>query len=124
MEHKRSIHCVGEVCRCGKDATHKISEVVQGDDEWPPVNQRHPFTRYVCCHCFSAIFGAFAKKWCGLSTHALDSASPLGTAVALLEELLANYNYDPVAVNEWINQEIDTIRQVINKGHLQITPSK
>ena len=47
--------CVGETCRCGEPATHKVAEEIDWYDQMR--NQRHPFTAYVCCRCFRQIMG-------------------------------------------------------------------
>lgn len=49
-----SASCVGEKCKCKRDATHKVEEVIQHDD---PDQNRHPLTSYICCPCFGFIFG-------------------------------------------------------------------
>jgi hypothetical protein len=52
-KHGPSAACDGEVCRCGKPATHKIGEEIPHD-----LNQaRHNLTAYVCCACFTWLFG-------------------------------------------------------------------
>ena len=54
--HYVSGSCYGEKCRmCGDEATHKVAEVIQGDDD--PFKMRHEYTAYVCCGCFASIFG-------------------------------------------------------------------
>lgn len=44
--------CIGTKCPCGKNASHKIEEVVFDDD---PLPDRHPLTNYICHDCFSKI---------------------------------------------------------------------
>ena len=47
----------GEICSiCGEDASHKVEETI---DE-----PRHPFTAYLCCHCFSGLMGNAAMELC------------------------------------------------------------
>jgi len=53
----------GVLCRCGNIATHKISEMLS--EELFCIY--HPYTQYLCCVCFSTIFGDVAKKTCCIS---------------------------------------------------------
>jgi len=55
VNHFVSASCEGEKClMCGKDATHKVSEIMAWDD---PGCARHEYTAYICCGCFQTIFG-------------------------------------------------------------------
>lgn len=59
MTHPVSASCGGEKCNlCSSEATHKVGEEIL-DDKSPP---RHNYTAYVCCQCFSRLFGL---KNCG-----------------------------------------------------------
>ncbi len=51
---------LGEKCRCGKDAKHKIEEVLPG----VAFCEDHPFTLYLCCECFYKLMGKEARKSC------------------------------------------------------------
>lgn len=51
--------CKGEICKCKRDATHKVEETIFRDD---PVQERHPFTVYVCCICFRDLMGQCSHK--------------------------------------------------------------
>lgn len=54
-KHFTSEYCIGEKCRiCGKEATHKVSEVIFDDDPNP---FRHEYTSYICREHFKMIFG-------------------------------------------------------------------
>lgn len=61
MSHFVSKSCVGEFCRCGLQATHKVGEEIPDDD---PAQARHNLTAYVCCLCFTGIMGLFATNAC------------------------------------------------------------
>jgi hypothetical protein len=59
--HPQYAACQGEQCRCGDPAGHKVEEsflveqlVPMSRGMRPP---RHPYTAYVCCRCFRALFG-------------------------------------------------------------------
>jgi len=63
INHFVSASCGGEKCTmCGKDATHKVGEEIMHDDPNPG---RHGYTAYVCCGCFTKIFGTRVScvKW-------------------------------------------------------------
>jgi hypothetical protein len=53
--HFVSACCEGEVCVCGRPATHKLGEEFLPDEPFP---DRHNLTSYVCCGCFTLIVGA------------------------------------------------------------------
>lgn len=59
-------YCEGEKCFCGKDAKHKISEVLFEDDPNP---LRHELTSYVCCDHFQMVMGNYAKLLCNRNKH-------------------------------------------------------
>lgn len=65
MEHM-VIDC-NETCKCGNPATHKITEDEASVFDKSGQVVRHPFTTYVCCRCFSAIFGPVAARSCGIT---------------------------------------------------------
>jgi len=52
---------IGEKCFCGKDAKHKIAEVVFDDDPNPA---RHELTTYICDEHFQMIMGCLTIKSC------------------------------------------------------------
>lgn len=55
MEHHVSASCGGRNCYiCGKPSTHKVGEEIMWDD---PMPNRHNYTAYVCCDCFTMILG-------------------------------------------------------------------
>lgn len=68
--HFVSPTCEGEICFCGKNATHKIGEEIcnfEWDAQPEPMKglaTRHNFTQYVCCQCFTNIMGN--ATFCGL----------------------------------------------------------
>ena len=56
--HHVSASCAGEYCNnCSEPATHKVGEQIMWDD---PAPHRHNLTAYLCCYCFSAVFGPAA----------------------------------------------------------------
>lgn len=55
-----SATCVGEWCKCGKRAEHKVGEEIAFDD---PMPARHNLTAYVCHECFVKIMGNAADYW-------------------------------------------------------------
>jgi len=66
---------IGEKCKCGNPAKHKVEEVFDVDDTkeftWEITSKyRHPLTTYLCCQCFSLLMGD-PFNWCGLS-HAIE----------------------------------------------------
>lgn len=62
-QHIFSETYVGEVCRCGAPATHKVGEEIPYD--YPEqLRVRHNLTAYVCCAHFSDVMGPLAKRWC------------------------------------------------------------
>jgi hypothetical protein len=50
--------CKGELCWCGKDASHKVEETIFDDD---PRWARHPLTRYICHDHFVELMGPAAN---------------------------------------------------------------
>lgn len=63
FKHFLSESCIGEKCKCGENATHKVGEQISSSD--PSYGQRHEFTAYVCCECFCKLLGTY--EWCGLT---------------------------------------------------------
>jgi hypothetical protein len=62
---------VGEVClirNCGKDATHKVGEIILEGDPNPI---RHNLTNYVCCRHYKMFLGTLAKMQCKSQKHDL-----------------------------------------------------
>ncbi len=55
--HFVSAVCEGEICRCGKPATHKVAEVIL---DWGDPERRHELTSYVCCEHFAWLMGSTA----------------------------------------------------------------
>ena len=55
--HYVAPQCLGEKCRCGKPATHKVEEVIFDNDPEP---LRHELTVYVCCEHFAWLMGPAA----------------------------------------------------------------
>lgn len=53
-----SASCIGERCRCGAAAVHKVEEHRFWDDPHPP---RHPLTAYVCDPHFREIMGPYRR---------------------------------------------------------------
>lgn len=55
-DHFVSESCHGEPCSvCDNPATHKVGEEIGRDD--PHFTHRHNFTAYICCDCFTKLFG-------------------------------------------------------------------
>ena len=50
----RSKYTIGEICKCGNDAYHKVEEHVFNDDPFP---DRHELTTYLCPDCFADLMG-------------------------------------------------------------------
>ena len=47
-----------EVCAiCGEQAAHKVKEDISD-------SIRHPYTNYLCCHCFGILMGPAARQTC------------------------------------------------------------
>lgn len=62
--HYVSGQCTGVRCKCGESASHKIGEEIdiEGEqkfftDKGAPHFNRHNFTAYVCCECFTKLLG-------------------------------------------------------------------
>lgn len=51
--------CEGEKCFCGREASHKVEEVIFDDD---PTPSRHPYTTYICDYHFNVIMGLPEKE--------------------------------------------------------------
>ncbi len=77
LKHFVSASCGGEVCPCGKQATHKLGEEIPWDEPCMSCGQcinpdcaeiyhvfgqpaRHNLTAYVCCACFTQVVGVAA----------------------------------------------------------------
>lgn len=68
-------YTIGEKCSsCGKPASHKVAEEARMVFDKPRQVVRHPFTTYLCCHCFSALMGSSASEACWLTQRAADVA--------------------------------------------------
>jgi len=72
---------IGEKCTCGKQASHKVEEVLDFGsfsiiEDVVNAGVRHPLTTYLCCDCFSKLMGSLALKWCGLTPRAADAIEP------------------------------------------------
>lgn len=68
-------YTIGEKCSsCGKPASHKVAEEARMVFDKPGQVVRHPFTTYLCCHCFSALMGSSASEACWLTQRAADGA--------------------------------------------------
>ena len=72
--HPVAACCRGEHCSlCQSDATHKVGEEPLHDTE----RRKSPtltLTAYICCRCYGALFGPFARQLCGLEEPRLPSA--------------------------------------------------
>jgi len=90
MIHFVSTSCTGEMCQCGKAAKHKVGEEIPSDEpcltcgeswHWSSAPRTTPacddlyhlagsirrnLTSYVCCACFTSLFGT--ATGCALTT--------------------------------------------------------
>lgn len=55
-----SASCVGEWCKCGSRAEHKVGEEIAFDD---PMPNRHNLTAYICHRCFVDLMGSAADRF-------------------------------------------------------------